>query len=152
MLWFSTQWFAELLSVHLTLHVSLREFACVKSVPMMEKWCVAQTERVTTTFVSSRRSHAKVTPFYGWSGKVHVRVGFRYCISSVCIVVPSEGEERQRKREMRSLRNRGIRSHQKGLMVFQCLSCKGTCYFTSCPKQVKCCVIIQKTHVMESNK
>ena len=61
-LWLSTVWFAGILSVHLTLNASLLEIARVQIVPMMEKWYVAQMERLTTTFASFRRWHAKVTP------------------------------------------------------------------------------------------
>ena len=82
-----TQWFAGPFSAHLTLNVSLLEFACVHNVPMMEKRCVAQMERPTTTYVSFSGWHAKATLLWRWPEKVHVKVGFRSCISSVCFVV-----------------------------------------------------------------
>ena len=61
-LWLSRQEFVGPLPVHLTLNVSLLEFACVQIAPMMEERCVAQMERLTTTFVSFRRLHVKPTP------------------------------------------------------------------------------------------
>ena len=95
-----TQWFVALFSAHLTPSVSLLEFACVHNVPMMEKRCVAQMERPTTTYVSFSGSHAKATLLWRWPEKVHVMVGFRYCISSVCFVVPFG--ERGAKKETRN--------------------------------------------------
>ena len=83
-----TQWFAGPFSAHLTLNVSLLESVCVHNVPMMEKRCVAQMERPTMTYVSFSGSHAKATLPWRWAEKVHVKVGFLSCISSVCFVVP----------------------------------------------------------------
>ena len=87
-LWLSTPKFAALLYVHHTLNANRREFAFVKIAPMMEKRCAPQMERLTTTLVSFRRSHVKATPLWKLPGKVLVKVGFSYCLSSVCITVP----------------------------------------------------------------
>ena len=60
-LWLPTERIAGLSSVHHILNVGLLEIACVQIVLMMEKWCVAQMGRLTTTFVTFRKWHAMVT-------------------------------------------------------------------------------------------